>query len=54
MLPMYNCSINPVDKVMGIYEPLVLAGREKVEYREIVDREIIFFFFYIIEKAQPF
>ncbi|RKR10062.1 DNA-binding XRE family transcriptional regulator [Flavobacterium sp. 90] len=30
----YNCSFNPLDKVVELYERLVLAEKEKVEYLE--------------------
>ena len=30
----YNCSFNPLDKVIELYERLVLAEKEKVEYLE--------------------
>ena len=30
----YNCSFNPIDKVVELYERLVLAEKEKVEYLE--------------------
>ncbi|MEZ0131563.1 helix-turn-helix domain-containing protein [Flavobacterium sp. LBUM151] len=30
----YNCTFNPLDKVVELYERLVLAEKEKVEYLE--------------------
>lgn len=30
----YNCNFNPLDKVIELYERLVLAEKEKVEYLE--------------------
>ncbi|OXG09250.1 DNA-binding XRE family transcriptional regulator [Flavobacterium araucananum] len=30
----YNCSFNPLDKVVELYERLVLVEKEKVEYLE--------------------
>ena len=30
----YNCTFNPIDKVVELYERLVLAEKEKVEYLE--------------------
>ena len=30
----HNCSFNPLDKVVELYERLVLAEKEKVEYLE--------------------
>ncbi|GIQ58985.1 transcriptional regulator [Flavobacterium collinsii] len=30
----YNCNFNPLDKVVELYERLVLAEKEKVEYLE--------------------
>lgn len=32
--PNHNCTFNPLDKVVELYERLVLAEKEKVEYLE--------------------
>lgn len=35
----YNCTINPLEKVVELYERLVLAEKEKVEYLEKLLKE---------------
>ncbi|MFQ6600328.1 helix-turn-helix domain-containing protein [Flavobacterium sp. C3NV] len=35
----YNCNFNPLDKVIELYERLVLAEKEKVEYLEKLLKE---------------
>lgn len=35
----YNCTFNPLDKVVELYERLVLAEKEKVEYLEKLLKE---------------
>jgi transcriptional regulator with XRE-family HTH domain len=39
----YNCSFNPLDKIIELYEHLVLAEKEKVEYLEKLLRRENFF-----------
>ncbi|QSW87528.1 helix-turn-helix transcriptional regulator [Flavobacterium endoglycinae] len=36
----YNCNFNPLDKVVELYERLVLAEKEKVEYLEKIIQKI--------------
>ncbi len=39
----HNCSFNPLDKVVELYQRLVLAEKEKVEYLEKLLKEVNLF-----------